>query len=117
VIDDEDTGSKAYSFLMIFSAASSASVSEAKSSGVTTLRTLSPPTHSPIRTFGTIAARQCPGLRRYVTIENSERFAMISLGGQTLACYGAMSTQGIAALFGMTANTVAAKIARSAGPR
>jgi hypothetical protein len=42
---------------------------------------------------------------------------MISLGGQTLACYGAMSTQGIAALFGMTANTVAAKIARSAGPR
>src|ERR1700680_2465623 len=64
------------SFLMRFCAARSASVSEAKSSGVTTLRTLSPPTHSPIRTFGTMAARQCPGLRRYVTIENSETFAM-----------------------------------------
>jgi hypothetical protein len=39
-----------------------------------------------------VAARQCPGLRRYVTIENSETFAMIRLGGQTLACHGTMST-------------------------
>jgi hypothetical protein len=78
------------SFLMRFCAASSASASDAKSSGVTTLRTLSPPT-LPIRTFGITAARQCPGLRRYVTIENSETFAMIRLGGQTLACHGTMS--------------------------
>src|SRR3984893_1886057 len=28
-----------------------------------------------------MAARQCPGLRRYVTIENSETFAMMRLGG------------------------------------
>src|ERR1700730_8539999 len=62
---------------MSFSAANWASISEAKSSGVTTLRTLSPPLHSPIRLFGIMAARQCPGLRRYVTIENSETFAMM----------------------------------------
>jgi len=36
--------------------------------GVTTLRTVSPPT-LPVRPFGVMAARQCPGLRRYVTIE------------------------------------------------
>src|SRR5450631_4641492 len=64
------------SFLMRFSAASWASVSEAKSSGVTKLRTLSPPTLSNRRVFGIMAARQCPGLRRYVTIENSETFAI-----------------------------------------
>ena len=64
-----------------------------------------------------MAARQCPGLCRYVTIENSETFAMMRLGGQILACYGTMSTQGIAALFGFAANTIAAKIARTTGPR
>src|SRR5450631_2329532 len=80
------------SFLMRFSAASWASVSEAKSSGVTKLRTLSPPTLSNRRVFGIMAARQCPGLRRYVTIENSETFAIDRLGGQIFACYGAMST-------------------------
>jgi hypothetical protein len=79
-------------FLMSASAASWASVSEAKSSGVTTLRTLSPPTLSNRRIFGIMAARQCPGLRRYVTIENSETFAIDRLGGQIFACYGAMST-------------------------
>jgi hypothetical protein len=68
------------SLLMSFSAANEASASDAKSSGVTTLRTLSPPTHSPIRTLGIMATRQCPGLRRYVTIENSETFAMMRLG-------------------------------------
>jgi hypothetical protein len=77
---------------MSFSAANWASVSDAKSSGVTTLRTLSPPPHSPIRLFGIMAARQCPGLRRYVTIENSETFAIDRLGGQILAGYGTMST-------------------------
>jgi hypothetical protein len=49
-------------------------------------------TDTPNRTFGIMAARQCPGLRSYVTIENSETFAMIRLGGQTLACHGTMST-------------------------
>jgi hypothetical protein len=78
------------SLLMSFSAANWASDSDAKSCGVTTLRTLLPPT-LPIRTFEIMAARQCPGLRRYVTIENSETFAMIRLGGQTLACHGTMS--------------------------
>jgi hypothetical protein len=33
-----------------------------------------------------------PGLRRYVTIENFDTFAMMRLGGQTLARYGAMPT-------------------------
>jgi hypothetical protein len=65
------------SFLINCSAANWASASDAKSSGVTTLRTVSPPTLA-IRAFGTMAARQCPGLRRYVTIENSETFAMIA---------------------------------------
>ena len=74
------------SLLMSFSAANWASNSEAKSSGVTTLRTLSPPPHSPIRLFGIMAARQCPGLRRYVTIENSEMSAIgIGQGRQTRA--------------------------------
>jgi hypothetical protein len=59
VIDDEDTGSKAYSFLMIFSAANWASASDAKSSGVTTLSTASPPT-LPIRALGKMAARPVP---------------------------------------------------------
>jgi hypothetical protein len=81
------------SLLMCFSAANWASVSDAKSSGVTTLRTLSPPPHSPIRLFGIMAARQCPGLRRYVTIENSETFAIDRLGEQILACCGAMYSQ------------------------
>jgi hypothetical protein len=39
-----------------------------------------------------MAARQCLGLRRYVTIENSETFAIVRLGGQILANLGAMST-------------------------
>jgi hypothetical protein len=62
VIDDEETGSKAYSFLMSFSAANWASASHAKSSGVTTLSTVSPPT-LPIRALGKMAARQCPYFR------------------------------------------------------
>jgi len=78
------------SLLMSFSAANGASASDAKSSGVTTLRTLSPPTHSPIRTLGIMATRQCPGLRRYVTIENSRDIRHDA--PRSLACYGAMST-------------------------
>jgi hypothetical protein len=50
------------SFLMSSSAANWASASDAKSSGVTTLSTVSPPT-LPIRALGKMAARQCPGLR------------------------------------------------------
>jgi hypothetical protein len=73
------------------SAANCASASDAKSSGVTTLTTVSPPA-LPVRALGKMAARQCPGLRRYVTIENSETFAIDRLGGQILANLGAMST-------------------------
>src|SRR5882672_2103880 len=62
-------------FLISRSAANRASASEAKSFGVTTLSTVSPPT-LPIRALGKMAARQCPGLRRYVTIENSEMSAI-----------------------------------------
>jgi hypothetical protein len=90
--DGSGIGISDQSLLMSFSAANWASNSEAKSSGVTTLRTLSPPTGSNRRIFGIMAARQCPGLRRYVTIENSETFAIDRLGGQIFACYGAMST-------------------------
>src|SRR5450755_2718926 len=88
--DGSGIGISDQSLLMSFSAANWASNSEAKSSGVTTLRTLSPPPHSPTRLFGIMAARQCPGLRRYVTIENSETFAIDRLGEQILACCGAM---------------------------
>jgi len=51
------------SFLINCSAANWAFASDAKSSGVTTLRTLSPPT-LPIRTIGIMSARQCLGFRR-----------------------------------------------------
>jgi hypothetical protein len=72
------------------SAAKCASASEAKSSGVTTLTTVSPP--ALFRALGKMAARQCPGLRRYVTIEDSETFAIDRLGGQNRSGHGAMST-------------------------
>jgi hypothetical protein len=51
------------SLLMSFSAANLASDSDAWSSGVTILRTVSPPTTNPGRTFRIMAARQCPGFR------------------------------------------------------
>jgi hypothetical protein len=51
------------SLRMSFWAASSASDSDAQSSGVTMLRTVSSPSTITERTFGTMAARQCPGFR------------------------------------------------------
>jgi hypothetical protein len=54
---------------MIFSAAKFASRSDGKSSGVTKLST-SPRATLSVRDLGVMAARQCPGLRWYVTIEN-----------------------------------------------
>ena len=61
---------------MSFSAANWASASDAKSSGVTTLSTVS--RRMTVRALGKMAARQYPGLRKYVTIENSETLAMIA---------------------------------------
>jgi len=61
---------------MGFLAASSASASDAQSSGVTTLRTLLPSTTVRALRFRIKAARQHPGLRWYVTIENSETSAI-----------------------------------------
>ena len=63
------TAALAYSFLIISSAANLASGSDAESSGVTKLVVVRPRMKSPERAYGVMAARQCPGLRSYVTIE------------------------------------------------
>ncbi len=68
MIGDEDRLSNF--FLIIFSAANLASGSDAESSGVTMLDIVLPEMKVPARRIGVIAARQCPGLRSQVTIEN-----------------------------------------------
>jgi hypothetical protein len=67
---------QAYSFLIIFSAANLASASDAWSSGVTTLAVVLPWIAFLDCRTGEIAARQCPGLRSYVTIENCDSSAI-----------------------------------------
>jgi hypothetical protein len=61
---------------MIFSAVDWASTSEARSCGVTMLSTVPVWGDETERRMGVIAARHCPGLRSYVTIENFEMSAM-----------------------------------------
>src|SRR5258707_12163661 len=61
---------------MIFSAVDWASTSEARSCGVTMLSTVAVWGDKTERRIGGIAARHCPGLRSYVTIENFEMSAM-----------------------------------------
>jgi hypothetical protein len=61
---------------MIFSAANLASGSDAKSSGVTMLDIDLPWMKALGRRIGVIAARQYPGRRSYVTIENFDSAAI-----------------------------------------
>ena len=69
------------SFRTSCSAANCASASDALSYGVTKLCTVSP--GAPLlMTLGEIAARQCPGFRWNVIIENSEMWAIVGIASE-----------------------------------
>lgn len=73
-------GEPAHSFRIIFSAAAFASASDWKSSGVTMLAVVLPLTNELDCLIGVIDARQHPGRRSKVTIENWESSVKIALG-------------------------------------